>query len=93
MSSKIAQAKLMEFIAHEHPEVFVCSVHPGVVETKMFKEAELMGSSLPRDKGRFFWGLGVLVASCSVLFSLDLFSPPLYFLLLPLILLSLSNHN
>lgn len=57
----------MEFIAHEHPEIFVCSVHPGVVETRMFKEAELMGSSLPRDKGRFFGGLEVLVASCSFL--------------------------
>lgn len=32
-SSKIAQLKLMEFLAAENPDVFVASVHPGVVET------------------------------------------------------------
>ncbi|KAL1592028.1 hypothetical protein SLS60_011620 [Paraconiothyrium brasiliense] len=49
MSSKIAQAKLMEYIAHEHPELFVASVHPGVIDTKMLKEAELQASKLPQD--------------------------------------------
>lgn len=51
MSSKIAQAKLMEFIAHEHPEMFVASVHPGVIQTKLLREAELHDSKLPQDTG------------------------------------------
>ncbi|KAL9010260.1 MAG: hypothetical protein Q9173_004792 [Seirophora scorigena] len=34
-SSKIAQIKLLDFLAAENPEVFVASVHPGVVETPM----------------------------------------------------------
>ena len=57
MSSKIAQAKLMEYIAYEHPEVFVCSVHPGVVETQMLREAGMMESGMPVDKGMWFRGL------------------------------------
>ncbi|KAL8650691.1 MAG: hypothetical protein Q9210_003684 [Variospora velana] len=36
-SSKIAQLKLMEFLAAENPEVFVASVHPGVVKTPMLQ--------------------------------------------------------
>ncbi|KAL8895273.1 MAG: hypothetical protein Q9207_008235 [Kuettlingeria erythrocarpa] len=34
-SSKMAQLKLMEFLAAENPDLFVASVHPGVVETTM----------------------------------------------------------
>lgn len=51
MSSKIAQAKLIEYIAHEHPEIFVASVHPGIIQTKMLSEAELDRSKLPLDTG------------------------------------------
>ena len=51
MSSKIAQAKLVEYIAYEHPEIFACSIHPGVVETQMLREAELHESGLPKDTG------------------------------------------
>jgi NAD(P)-dependent dehydrogenase (short-subunit alcohol dehydrogenase family) len=54
MSSKIAQAKLMEYIAHEHPEIFVASVHPGVIDTKLLREAELPKSKLPLDTGMSF---------------------------------------
>ncbi|KAF2438296.1 NAD(P)-binding protein [Karstenula rhodostoma CBS 690.94] len=49
MSSKIAQAKLTEYIAHEHPEMFVASVHPGVIQTKLLREAEPHESKLPLD--------------------------------------------
>ncbi|KAJ4350323.1 uncharacterized protein N0V89_008944 [Didymosphaeria variabile] len=54
MSSKIAQAKLMEYIAHEHPELFVASVHPGVIDTKLLREAEMQASKLSQDTGNFF---------------------------------------
>ena len=33
--SKIAQVKLLEFVAAENPDVFVVSAHPGIVPTDM----------------------------------------------------------
>lgn len=47
MSSKVAQAKLVEYLAVENPGILICSVHPGVVDTKMLRTAELKG--LPPD--------------------------------------------
>ncbi|KAF2678078.1 NAD(P)-binding protein [Lentithecium fluviatile CBS 122367] len=47
MSSKVAQAKLVEYLAAENPEVLFVSVHPGVVDTGMLRRAEL--TSLPND--------------------------------------------
>lgn len=37
MTSKIAQVKLMEYLAAENPQLFVCSVHPGMVDTMVFR--------------------------------------------------------
>ena len=34
----MAQAKVVEFLAAENPDVFVASVHPGVVMTDMGKD-------------------------------------------------------
>ncbi|KAL8956246.1 MAG: hypothetical protein Q9193_006178 [Seirophora villosa] len=55
-SSKIAQVKILEFLAAENPEVFVASVHPGVVETPMtrglleqYGDARQEWEGLPRD--------------------------------------------
>lgn len=36
-SSKFAQIRLLENVAAENPDVFVASVHPGVVESDMLK--------------------------------------------------------
>ena len=33
--SKIAQVKLLEYVAAENPDVFVVSAHPGIVPTDM----------------------------------------------------------
>ncbi|KAL8709247.1 MAG: hypothetical protein Q9220_005990 [cf. Caloplaca sp. 1 TL-2023] len=41
IASKIAQVKVMEHIAAEHPDVFVASVHPGVVDTNMVQGINL----------------------------------------------------
>lgn len=41
--SKLAQAKLLEHLAAENPDLYVVSVHPGVVETDML--AEMTGGS------------------------------------------------
>lgn len=49
MSSKAAQVKLVEYLAAENPQMLVCSVHPGVVETAMLERAELVG--MPVDTG------------------------------------------
>lgn len=36
-SFKIAQLKVLEFLAAEHPDFFIASVHPGVVVTELAK--------------------------------------------------------
>ena len=41
-SSKFAQLKLLEYVAAEHPDLFVVSAHPGCVDTDMLKS---MGAS------------------------------------------------
>lgn len=60
-SSKIAQLKVMEFLAAENPEVFVASVHPGVVLTPLArslveqygdaKSGKKEGEGVPLDDG------------------------------------------
>ena len=44
--SKIAQMKLLEYISAENPDLFVVSVHPGVVDTDMMRS---MGSHVQID--------------------------------------------
>lgn len=48
-SSKIAQLKLLENLAAENPDVFVASVHPGVVMTEMSEDADAHALSIPID--------------------------------------------
>ncbi|ORY13360.1 hypothetical protein BCR34DRAFT_562101 [Clohesyomyces aquaticus] len=47
MTSKTAQVKLIEWLAAENPNLFACSVHPGVIDTKMLRDSGLSG--LPYD--------------------------------------------
>jgi short-subunit dehydrogenase len=51
ISSKLAQVKLLEFLAAENPNVFVASVHPGMVETAVFTKSGAKAEALPMDKG------------------------------------------
>lgn len=51
--SKMAQIKLLEFISAENPDLFVVSVHPGVVDTDMAK-ANIMYENIPPN----FWDDG-----------------------------------
>ena len=39
--SKFAQMKLLEFVSAENPDVFVVSVHPGVLDTGMLRPSGL----------------------------------------------------
>lgn len=52
ISSKLAQVKFLEFLAAENPNIFVASVHPGMVETDIFKKSGAKAEALPMDKGR-----------------------------------------
>ncbi|KAK0634266.1 hypothetical protein B0T17DRAFT_501948 [Bombardia bombarda] len=50
VASKLAQAKVFEFLAAEHPDIFVATVHPGMVETANFYSTGASPESLPMDK-------------------------------------------
>jgi NAD(P)-dependent dehydrogenase (short-subunit alcohol dehydrogenase family) len=52
LTSKVAQAKLMEYLAAENPNLFVCSVQPGVIDTGMLDKSELPRDKLPMDTGK-----------------------------------------
>jgi NAD(P)-dependent dehydrogenase (short-subunit alcohol dehydrogenase family) len=51
MSSKLAQVRVLEFLAAENPNIFVASVHPGLVETAVFKASGAKAENLPMDTG------------------------------------------
>lgn len=53
LSSKVAQSKVMEFIAAENPDLFVCTVHPGMIETNVFRSSGADPSQLPIDDGKY----------------------------------------
>ncbi|KAI1819123.1 hypothetical protein F4861DRAFT_528129 [Xylaria intraflava] len=50
VSSKIAQAKVFEFLAAENPDIFVATVHPGMIETDNFYRTGASPDNLPMDK-------------------------------------------
>lgn len=51
MASKLAQTKIIEFLAAENPNVFAATLHPGMVETDIFKKSGAKAEALPMDKG------------------------------------------
>jgi NADP-dependent 3-hydroxy acid dehydrogenase YdfG len=53
LSSKVAQSKVLEFIAAENPELFVCNIHPGMIETDVFRSSGADPQQLPMDNGMF----------------------------------------
>ncbi|KAK1243242.1 hypothetical protein MKX07_003870 [Trichoderma sp. CBMAI-0711] len=50
MASKLAQTKLIEFLAAEHSNLFAATVHPGMIETSIFTRSGAKAESLPMDK-------------------------------------------
>ena len=52
MTSKTAQIKLMEWIAAENPNVFTCSIQPGVIESDMLEKSGVKEMGLPMDTGK-----------------------------------------
>lgn len=68
-SSKMAQVKIMEFLALENPDIFICTVHPGLVDTKVFRASEVDPATLPMDTGMYH---------CSVLSSKIIITNPYF---------------
>lgn len=50
-ASKLAQTKIVEFLASEQPDIFAATVHPGLVETAIFTKSGGNAKSVPVDKG------------------------------------------
>lgn len=49
VSTKLAQAKIYEFLAAENPNVFVATVHPGMIDTNNFRATGASPENLPMD--------------------------------------------
>jgi NAD(P)-dependent dehydrogenase (short-subunit alcohol dehydrogenase family) len=49
ISSKLAQVKFLELLAAENPNIFVASVHPGMIETPLFRKSGARAEALPMD--------------------------------------------
>ncbi|TAQ86939.1 hypothetical protein B7494_g4736 [Chlorociboria aeruginascens] len=49
VASKLAQAKVYEFLAAENPHIFVATIHPGMIETKNFNRTGADPKNLPMD--------------------------------------------
>ena len=45
--SKIAQVRLLEYVSAENPDLFVVSVHPGVIDTDMLKSSGILAKLDP----------------------------------------------
>ena len=52
--SKMAAVKTLEFLAVENPGVFIASVHPGMVDTGLFRKSGAAPEMLPMDSGEHF---------------------------------------
>lgn len=50
LASKLAQTKVIEFLPVENPNIFAATIHPGMVETAIFKKAGADPTKLPMDK-------------------------------------------
>ncbi|KAJ4340194.1 hypothetical protein N0V95_007575 [Ascochyta clinopodiicola] len=49
LSSKVAQSKVLEFVAAENPNLFVSTIHPGMIETDVFRSSGADPKQLPMD--------------------------------------------
>jgi NAD(P)-dependent dehydrogenase (short-subunit alcohol dehydrogenase family) len=51
-ASKLAAAKVYEYLHYEHPNLFVLNVHPGTIKTTMSDKALAPGAVFPYDHSR-----------------------------------------
>lgn len=59
--SKFAQAKMLEYLAVDHPDLFVASAHPGCVETDMLRASLMQLDPAMLDDGMYFPSLPCLL--------------------------------
>ena len=52
MSSKMAQVKVLEFLAAENTNLLIGSVHPGMVDTSVFCKSSATPNMVPMDSRR-----------------------------------------
>jgi NAD(P)-dependent dehydrogenase (short-subunit alcohol dehydrogenase family) len=48
-TSKLAVVKMMEYLSLENPNIFCSSVHPGMVDTDIFRKSGATPDMLPMD--------------------------------------------
>lgn len=51
-TSKLAAAKLFDYLHYEHPSLFVLNVHPGVIESEMSKRVNQAGPAMDFDDSK-----------------------------------------
>jgi NAD(P)-dependent dehydrogenase (short-subunit alcohol dehydrogenase family) len=49
-TSKLAAAKLFDYVHYENPDLFVLNIHPGAIDTAMNKKSLAAGNQLPLDQ-------------------------------------------
>ena len=49
--SKLAQVKVLEFLTVDNSDVFVVSLHPGMVDMDMFRKSGRRAEVMPMDNG------------------------------------------
>ncbi|KAF2199993.1 NAD(P)-binding protein [Delitschia confertaspora ATCC 74209] len=52
LTSKLAQIKIMEYLAVENPNMFFSTVHPGMIDTGIFRASGASPESLPMDTAK-----------------------------------------
>ncbi|KAK8097745.1 NADP(+)-dependent dehydrogenase [Apiospora kogelbergensis] len=61
--SKMALAKTIEFLALENPDVFFAAVHPGMVDTDIFRRSGAIPDMLAMDTPKLFAGFSLWLTS------------------------------
>ncbi|RYP75173.1 hypothetical protein DL769_003869 [Monosporascus sp. CRB-8-3] len=62
LASKLAVSKTMEFLAHENPDIFFASIHPGNVDTDIFRKSEATPDMVPMDTPQLAAGFSLWVS-------------------------------
>ncbi|KAF6811048.1 short chain dehydrogenase [Colletotrichum sojae] len=61
--SKLAQTKIVEYLAAENPNLFAAALHPGMVESAIFYKSGASPDALPMDKAQLPAHFSVWLAS------------------------------